>query len=108
MTRERGAASSVQQSEPVAQPVEDLLRAEGPRPDRGELDRQRQTVEPAADRDNRFPVRRAEFERAGCRRRPLDEKHHGLVLPELAERFFAAAQRQFERRDGHDMLTRHL
>ena len=49
MTRERSAAPSGEQREPVAQAVEDLLNAQDAGPDRGKLDRQRQAVEPPAE-----------------------------------------------------------
>ena len=55
MTWERGAASSGEQREPVAQAVEDLLDAQDARPDRGKLDRQRQAVEPPAHARRRPP-----------------------------------------------------
>src|SRR3984893_5066196 len=108
MTRERCAASSGEQGEAVAQPVEDLLRAESPGPDRSKLDCERQTVEAPANGDDGCPVRGAELEGTGCRRRPLGKQQHGLVLSELAERFFASIYRQLERRDGYHVLTRHL
>ena len=48
MARQGRAAPSRQQAEPVGQAIEDLLHGEDARPDRGELDRQRQPVVPLA------------------------------------------------------------
>src|SRR4030081_281316 len=106
MTRERCAASSGEQSEAVAQTVEDLLWAEGAGPDRSKLDCERQPVEAPAEGDDGRPVRGAEFEGTGCRRCPLGKQHHGLVLSELAERFFACPYRQLARRGGARRPTR--
>jgi len=48
MTWDGSVASSCEQPEPIGQALEDLLHGKDSGSDRGELDRQRQTVEPAA------------------------------------------------------------
>jgi hypothetical protein len=47
--RLRGAVAAGQQPEAVVQPVGDLGERQGAQPRRGQFDRQRQTVERAAD-----------------------------------------------------------
>ena len=62
----RGSAARlppVSSAEPVGQAIEDLLRREDPRPDRRELDRERQAVEPAAQVHDRRPVGGGQLER---------------------------------------------
>ena len=48
VARQGGAAPAGEQAEPVGQAIEDLLGGQYSRPDRGELDRQRQAVEATA------------------------------------------------------------
>src|SRR4029453_5374655 len=85
MTRERGAVSSRQQTEPVGQAVEDLLDGKGSRPDRRELDPQRQTVEPAAEIHDGRLVGGDQLEVARCRYRPLGKEQDRLVLSQSRE-----------------------
>ena len=59
MTRERSAASTGEQREPIAQSMHDLLHTQNTGPDRGKLDRERHAIEPPAHGDDRGPVRGA-------------------------------------------------
>ena len=70
MPRQGSAASAGKQAEPVGQAIKDLLGGQDTRPDRGELDRQRQAVEPAAQIYDRRLVGDGQLERARCRRSP--------------------------------------
>ena len=74
MARQGGAAAASEQGEPVGQAVEDLLRREDPGPDRGELDGQRQAVEPADQVGHCRLVGGGQLERARGRGRPLGEQ----------------------------------
>jgi hypothetical protein len=49
-------------------------RRQDPRPNRGELNGKRQTVQPTAQVYDRRLVRRSQLELARCRRRPLREQ----------------------------------
>ena len=100
MTRQGRAASSREQAEPVGQAIEDLLHGQDPGPDRRELDRERQAVEPAAQVHDRRPVGGGQLEPARCRRRPLGEQLDRLVLAQLVERLVGLRARQLQRRDG--------
>jgi hypothetical protein len=108
MTRECGAASAGEQRKSVGQAIEDLPHAEDSGSDRGELNGQRQTIEPAAQRDDRCLVRASELERARCRSRALTEQHDGFVLSQMIERFCSVSRRHLQRRNGDDVLAWHL
>ena len=108
MARQRGAAPAGQQAEPVGQPVEDLLHGEDPGPDRGQLDRQRQAVEPAAQVDDRRLVGGGQLERARGRRRPLGEQHDRLVPAAARASGSAGSGRgQLQGRHRDHVLPRH-
>jgi hypothetical protein len=49
LARQRGAATAAEQAEAIGQPLDDLLDREHASPDRRQLDRQREAVQPAAD-----------------------------------------------------------
>ena len=87
MTRQSRPASSRQEREPVGQPIEDLLGGEDSCSDSRELDRQRQTVETAAQPDDGRLVRGGQLERPRCGDRALGEQQDGLVLSQPGERF---------------------
>ncbi|GAA1688101.1 hypothetical protein GCM10009733_100900 [Nonomuraea maheshkhaliensis] len=106
MAGQRGAAAPGEQPEPVVEAFEDLLGGQHPRPDRGQLDRQRQAVEAAAQVGHGGLVGRGQLERAGACRGPLGEQADRLVPPQLRERR-AGGRRQVERRYGHHVLARH-
>ena len=86
MARQRGAAGAGQQAEAVAQPLENLLHGQDPRPDRGQLDRQRQAIEPAAQVGDSPPVGLGQLEGAGRRPGAFDEERHSLVLAQPVQR----------------------
>ena len=84
----------------------DLVHGEDPRPDRRELDRERQTVEPAANVHDRHPVGGGQLEPARGRRRPLGEELDRLVEAKLVEGLVALRAGQLQRRDRDDVLAR--
>ena len=88
-----------EQAEPVRQAIVDLLHGQDPRPDRRELDRERQTVEPPADVHDRHPVGVGQLEPARRCRRPLGEELDRLVEAKLVERLVALCAGQLQRRD---------
>ena len=71
-----GAAAPGQQAQPVAQPLIDLLRGQHRQPRRGQLDGQRQPLQPAADPGHRRHVRLGHREPRHHLRRPLGEQPH--------------------------------
>ena len=107
MARQRGAAAAGEQGEPIGQAVEDLLRREDTGPDRGELDGQRQAVEPADQVGHCRLVGGGQLERARGRGRPLGEQRDRLVLAELGQGFGGTGCGQRERRHRDDVLPRH-
>jgi hypothetical protein len=107
MPWQRGAAAAGEQGEPIGQAVEDLLRREDTGPDRGELDGQRQAVEPADQVCHCRPVGGGQLERARGRGRPLGEQRDRLVLAELGQGFGGTGCGQRERRHRDDVLPRH-
>ena len=108
MTRECRPASAGEQRKSVRQAIHDLLHAEDSGSDRREFNRQRQTVEPAAQRDDHRLVRAVELEGARCRSRPLTKQHHGFVLSQLSEWLRSVSWRDLQRRNGDDVLAWHL
>ena len=70
------AAAGVQDGEPVVQPAQDLFEGERPQPDRGQLDGQRQPVQPPADRRHRVLVLAGEGEGRHGRSRAFGEEGH--------------------------------
>jgi hypothetical protein len=102
--RQGGAASSRQQTEPVGEAIEDLLHGEDARPDRRELDRQREPIEPPAQVDDRRLVGGGQLERAR-RRRPFREERDRLVLPQPGERLGRPRGGQFEGRHRDYVLA---
>ena len=101
LTARRGAAAPGEQAEAVVQAVGELLERHRPQPGGGELDRQRQAVDPPAHvRDDR---RRRLVEREVGRRRrgALGEQQHGRLLlqrPDGGERLAADGERLAARR----------
>jgi hypothetical protein len=80
----RGAAvAAAQQREPVLEPAVDLLDRHGAHPGRGELDRQRQAVEPADDTGHGLL---GETDARPGGDRPLAEQLRRVARLELAER----------------------
>src|SRR5438477_12468496 len=108
MTRECRAASAGEQRQSVSQAIEDLLHAEDSGSDRRQLNRQRQAVEPAAQRDDRRLVRAVEFERARCRCRALTKQHDGFVLSQLSEWLRSVSCWDLQWRNGDHVLACHL
>jgi hypothetical protein len=108
LPRQRGAPSSGQECEPVGQPIEDLFGREDSGPNGGQLDRERQTVEAAAQLDDGCLVRAGQLEGSRCGGSALGEQCHGLVLPKLGEWLIAVGRRKPERRHRDDMLPGHL
>ncbi len=106
MARQGRATAPREQAEPVRQAIVDLLHGQDPRPDRRELDRERQAVEPPADVHDRHPVGGGELEPAGGRRRPLGEELDRLVEAELVEGLVALRAGQLQRCDRDDVLAR--
>lgn len=107
MARQRSPSAAREPREPIGQALADLLDAKHPRPHGGELDRQRQTVEAAAEVDDGRLVRRRQLERARCRSRTLHNEHDRRVLARLRERLGRTGKRQLERRHGQHALARH-
>jgi hypothetical protein len=101
---QRSPAAPGEEAEPVAEAIVNLLGAQGPRPDRGQFDRQGQPVKPTAQAGNRRLVGGGQLEAARCRRRPLDEEHDGLVLAQAVERLPGVRRGQFERRDAQHVF----
>ena len=106
VARQGRATSSREQAEPVRQAIVDLLHGQDPRPDRRELDREGQTVEPPADVHDRRPVGGGQLEPARCRRGPLGEELDRLVEAKLVEGLVALCAGQLQRRDRDDVLAR--
>ena len=78
--RERRPAAAGQQAEAVVEPRGDLLDGERPHARGGQLDRQRDAVQPLADLGHRRRVRIRQGEVGLHRGGPVDEEPHGLVL----------------------------
>ena len=74
VARHRGAAPAGEHPEPLVEPLEDLGRRDGPGPGRGQLDGERDAVEPAAQLDHGRRRRRVERELGPRRPRPGDEE----------------------------------
>ena len=75
LARQRRPAAAGQQPEAVVQPRGDLLDRQRPHPRRRQLERQRDAVQPPADRGHRRRVRRrSSANPAGRAGRPLDEE----------------------------------
>src|SRR3989442_5723736 len=108
MTRERRAASAGEQRKSVSQAIEDLLHTEDSGSDGRQLKRQRQSVEPATQRDDHCLVRVREFPRARCRCRPLTEQHDGFVLSQLSDWLRSVSWRYLQRSNTDDVLAWHL
>ena len=81
-----GAAAPGQQAQPVAQPGVDLLRGQHRQPRRGQLDGQRQPLQPAADPGHRRHVRLGDREPRHHLRGPLGEQPHRREHPQLCRR----------------------
>jgi hypothetical protein len=86
-------AARVEQPQPVGEACEDVAKVHRPQPGRGQLDRQRDTVDAATDFDHLPRVILSEHERGAVHARPLDEQPGVLVGVEdkvSEERFFLA------------------
>ena len=64
MAGQRDAASSCEEGKPITQPLEDLLDGKRPSSPRGELDRQRKSVEPPAQTHNGRSIFSGQLKRA--------------------------------------------
>ena len=96
-----------QQPEAVVEPLRNRCRAEHADPSCGELECQRQSVEPEADARHVLRVLGVELEAGRRGGRPVDEERDGLVLEELVQRERPFGARDVERRDAEDDLSRH-
>ena len=76
VARVAAAAHRLQQPEALVEPAGDLGDAERPRPGRGQLDRERDAVEPSADLDDDRCGPGVEHERGIGGAGPLDEQRH--------------------------------
>src|SRR2546428_1995421 len=108
MTRECRATAAGEQRKSVSQAIEDLLLTEDSGSDGRELKRQRQSVEPAAQRDDHCLARARELPRARCRCRPLTKQRNGFVLSQAIEWFRSFFRRHLYRRNGNNLLAWHL
>ena len=106
VARKGRSRSSFEQLEAVGQALEDLRRAEHPRAHCGQLDGERQPVEPATDLDHGLAVGLGQLERAGCCCGPFDEQADGLVSAQPCHRLIRPRERHLERGHRHDMLPR--
>ncbi len=78
LARDRGPAATGQEPEPVTEPEGDVLGRHRRHPGRGQLDRERDAVEPATDLRDRRDVRGVEHERWIGAGRALGEQPDGL------------------------------
>ena len=85
MALHRGALPAGQQPEPLIETPRDLGRSQHRDARRGELDRQRDPVEPSAHLRDRVGVRRVEREARLHRPGPLHEQHHRVALRDRLE-----------------------
>src|SRR5262252_10695113 len=99
MTRQSSAHSAGEQTEPIRQAFENLVWRKDSRSDRGELDRQRQSIEAPAEICDRCAVGVGQLESAGRCGRSLGKQQDGLVLAQLIEWLESALGRQLERRE---------
>ena len=83
----------------VVEPLEESRGLEDPRAGGGQLEGERQAVEPAADLGDRRGVGLAQREAGLDLRGPLDEERHGRAAPERVERL-GAGRGQLERRQA--------
>ena len=93
------ARPAAQQPQPVVQPVPQDLRGEESQVRSGELDGQRQAVEPPADLDHGRGVVVGEREVGAHHARAIDEQLDRLELTDGVGRDLAPVRRQAERRD---------
>ncbi len=100
---QRGAAAAGEQPEPVVQPVGDLLDRHRPHPGRGQLDGQRQPVQPAADLHHGTDGYLVDGEPRPHGRGPVGEQPDRRVLQGPLRR--RASRRQAERRDRGQCLA---
>ena len=99
------AAAPGQQAQPVAQPGVDLLRGQHPGLRRGQLDGQRQPVQPAADPGHRRTVRLGHREPRHHLRGPLGEQPHRREHPQPCRRQRLARLRHRQRRHRQHHLA---
>ena len=78
MSLDRGTATAGEEPEAIVESGGDLRRAHGHDPRRGELDRERNTVEPSTDLVHRLGVRGRDRERRPHRSGPIGEQRGGL------------------------------
>ena len=105
MARECSPRSVCEQTKAVAQTHADLLDVEDSRSDGGELDRQWQSIQPAAQIDHGRLIRCGQLECAGRRRRPVCKQHDCLVLLQVGELLACISRWEFQRSNGHHVLT---
>ncbi len=86
LSSRRPMAAASEQAETVVEPLRDRRRAERSDAPCGQLERERQPIEPKADAGDVVRVLLVQHEagRGGCG--PVDEERYGLVFPELLER----------------------
>ena len=103
LPQRRGPVARVEQLEPVAQPVGDLLDRQGAHPGRGQLDAERDAVQRAAQPGHRRRVVLGQGEAGPGARGPGGEQADGLVGREFG--VAGAVGRQVERRHPPDGLA---
>ncbi len=98
------ARPTPQEPQSVPESIPQDLRREDAQVRRGELDRQRQAVEPAADLGHDRGVVIGQLEIGADTARPIDEELHRLELADPVSRDLPVDGRQAERRDRVDPL----
>ncbi len=101
------AVSVRENSEPVVESRQERLRRKDSHTRRGELDREREPVEPATDVRDGARVALGEREAALGLARPLGEERDRRVSQQRVDVSRPACGRKLERRDGHHALGRH-
>ena len=106
LPRRRRAAAGAEEPEAVVEPLGHRSGPERAEPAGGELERERQAVEPEADARDVRRVLLVERESRRGRRRALDEQPHRLVVEEIGrrERLLRVGDRQ-RRHAEHDLAA---
>jgi len=105
MTRTPRTATGREEPEPPIHLLQDLTDGEGPQPNCGELERQREAVQTTAQCAHVCAVRRGEFELRPGGAGSLDEQAHGVVLEERLRRRESIVLRKWQGWHLHDGLA---